>query len=664
MRKSAPGLSPFRFFITGTIVIISIFGKTLLMKNVVLALLLPLTAFAQQWGMDKLAEAEMKAAYNLANFTANENTGNYDVTHHTLEFTVDPAVQYITGSVTTTFTAKEEMGTITFEMSNTLTATSVTQNGNSLAFTQNSNAELVITLAATLPEGAQATVMVNYHGAPQDIEESFVAGEHNGTPILWTLSEPYGAKEWWPCKQDLNDKIESLDVYITAPSEYVSVSNGTEQSQQQNEDGTTTTHFHHSYPIPAYLVAIAVTNYTVFNQTAGSAPNTFPIVNYLYPETATESEAQLAVTPGIMDFYEDTFETYPFHTEKYGHAQCGFGGGMEHTTVSFMGHFGRNLVAHELAHQWFGDKITCGSWQDIWLNEGFATYLSGLVIEHLDGAESFRQWRRDRVLNITTETWGSVYVPEADSLDVARVFSSRLTYNKGAMVLHMLRQKLGEDVFYQAARNYLADDNLAYAYAKTPNLKAHLEDASGLDLTEFFNDWVYGEGYPTYHVDMATGAALEVTLTITQEQSHPSVSYFEGLVPIRFISATGDVYDTFVDNTFNGQQFNLTVPFEVADIQVNATFDIISAVDSALINGNHTALQDVKLYPNPTNGMLNVQLPQGVELENAAFYNTLGQKVLQTDVQLVWNVSGLAEGMYYLKLKTSKGTVNLKFTKR
>jgi aminopeptidase N len=633
------------------------------MKKLLLALLLPLATFAQQWGLDKLAEAEMKAAYSLANFTTNENTGNYNVTHHTLRFTVDPAVQYISGSVTTTFTAKEDMATVTFEMSNNLTATSVTQNGSSLTFSH-SNAELVINLPITLPQGAEATVTVQYNGAPQDIEESFVAGEHNGVPVLWTLSEPYGAKEWWPCKQDLDDKIESLDVYITAPSQYVSVSNGIEQSQQQNEDGTTTTHFHHSYPIPAYLVAIAVTNYSVFNQTAGSAPNIFPIVNYLYPETAAESEAQLAVTPDIMDFYEDTFETYPFHTEKYGHAQCGFGGGMEHTTVSFMGSFGRNLIAHELAHQWFGDKITCGSWQDIWLNEGFATYLSGLVFEHFDGVESFRQWRRDRVLSTTSETWGSVYVPAVDSLDVARVFSSRLTYNKGAMVLHMLRQQLGQDVFYQGVRNYLADESLAFAYAKTPSLKAHLEAASGADLTEFFNDWVYGEGYPTYLAIMANSSSTGVTLTLTQEQSHPSVSFFEGLVPIRFISATGQVYDTVVNNTFNGEQFDLDVPFEPADIQINATFDIISAVDSALINGNLATLANVRLYPNPTNGMLNLSLPDGVALHGAEMYNTLGQKVVQTGAQTVWNVSALAEGLYYLKLKTTKGTVSLKFTKR
>lgn len=635
------------------------------MKKLVRALLLmPVALFAQQQAFDNLVEAEMKAAYNIANFTANQNTGNYDVTHHTLEFTVNPAQQFITGSVTTTFTALENMGSVIFDMSNNLTATSVTHNGSNLSFMQNSNAELVITLPTTLNTGSEYTLTVNYNGAPFDEEDSFVAGEHNGTPVLWTLSEPYGAKEWWPCKQDLNDKVEGLDVYITAPSQYVSVSNGVEQSQQQNENGTTTTHFHHSYPIPAYLIAIAVTNYTVYNQTAGAAPNDFPIVNYIYPETAAESQALLDVTPGIMDFFEQTFETYPFHTEKYGHAQCGFGGGMEHTTVSFMGNFGRNLIAHELAHQWFGDKITCGSWQDIWLNEGFATYLSGLVVEHLDGAESFWSWRQDKVWDIVEENWGSVYVPQADTLNVGRVFSSRLSYNKGAMVLHMLRLKLGQDVFYQGVRNYLADSSLAYGYAKTPDFKAHLESASDLDLTEFFNDWVYGEGYPIYHVDMLPVAPFEALVTVTQQQSHPSVSYFEGPVPIRFVSATGQTYDFTVDNTTNGQQFTVYLPFNVADVQVNVTSDIISAYDTTTVNtSNSELLRGVKLYPNPVNNVLTAQVPYGIDITNSIFCNARGQEVMEGGNKTSWNVQSLESGVYFLKLNTTKGTVSLKFIK-
>ena len=638
------------------------------MKNFTFCIisLLGITAFAQQAQSDfnNMVEAEMKAAYNIANFTANQNTANYDVSHQTLEFEADPAEQYISGSITTTFTALENMGSITFDMSNNLNVSSVTKNGVNLTYTQNNNDELVITLPTTQSTGTSATITVNYSGAPWDEEDSFVSSEHNGTPIIWTLSEPYGAKEWWPCKQDLNDKIDSIDVYITAPSQYTSVSNGLELSQQENEDGTTTTHFKHNYPIPAYLVAIAITNYTVYTQQAGTAPNDFPIVNYLYPETLNESQASLGVTPAIMDFYEQTFETYPFSDEKYGHAQCGFGGGMEHTTVSFMGGFSRELVAHELAHQWFGDKITCGSWKDIWLNEGFATYLSGLVVEDMDGTDAFWNWKNDKLMHVTGATDGAVYLTDADTLDVNRIFSSRLSYNKGALVLHMLRYRLGNDIFYQAVRNYLADADLAYAYAKTPDFQAHLEEASGLDLNEFFNDWIYKEGYPSYHVNVAYAGNNQATVTVTQMQSHSSVTYFEGPVPVRLTSPTGQTFDFVVENTFNGQQFTIDIPFAIGSVEVNPNRDIISAYNTTTLdNESFTLSQGMRLYPNPASGQLNLEVAQGVTIESAAFYNTLGQKVLQAGSQATWDVSKLSTGVHFITVVTNQGTANLKFIK-
>jgi len=641
------------------------------MKNFTLLLagLFSLGCLAQNDDADlnTIVEAEMKSGLNLINFTANINTANYDVTHHTLEFTVDPAEQFVTGVVTTTFTALENMETITFDLDDNLTVSTVTKNGSVLSFDQNNNDELVITFPTIQTEGTEGTVVIHYSGAPSWEQEAFVAGFHGDQPVLWTLSEPYGAKDWWPCKQDLNDKVDDgVDVYITAPSQYVSVSNGVEQSQQPNGNGTKTTHFKHNYPIPAYLIAIAVSNYSVYTIQAGTAPNTFPIVNYIYPEFLPSVQSQLDSTVPIMDFYESTFETYPFHEEKYGHAQCGFGGGMEHTTVSFMGGFSRELIAHELAHQWFGDKITCGSWKDIWLNEGFATYLSGLVVENQDGDFEFRSWRFNRISSITAAPDGSVYLTDNDTLDSDRIFSSRLTYNKGAMVAHMLRFKLGGTAFYQALKNYLADANLAYGYAKTPDLQAHLEETSGVDLDEFFSDWVYNQGYPSYTADVLNtpGTAL---LTLSQVQSHPSVDFFEGPVPIRFYGMQGEVLDYVANHTENNQQFSIPVPFTISSLEVNADYDIISAgntVSLTLGTDKVSLPNSIKLYPNPTSGQLNLQLPTGIIIEQAVFYNILGQEVLKNDRgETSWNVNSLAGGVHFIKLITNQGSTQLKFVK-
>ncbi|MFP9114950.1 M1 family aminopeptidase [Flavobacterium sp. RHBU_3] len=612
----------------------------------------------------QLVESEMKSAYKSSNFVANANTGNYDVGHQTLEFTVDPNEYYITGKITTDFTAKQSMSTITFDLDDALTVTSVKQGTTSLSFTQNSNNELVITLPAVMAQGQQATVEVNYNGEPDANTDAIVTSYHSGSPILWTVSEPYGAKDWWPCKQDLNDKINGIDVYITAPSQYTAVSNGVEISQTLSGSNKTT-HFQHNYLIPAYLVAIAVTNYSVYTQTYNGTLGSFPVVNYLYPETQSTNQPMLAQTLNIMQFYEDTFEQFPFHTEKYGHAQWGVNGGMEHTTVSFMGSFGRELIAHEMGHQWFGDKITCGSWQDIWLNEGFATYLSGLVVEHQDGATSFTTWRQQKVNNITAYPNGAVYLTANDTLDENRIFSSRLSYNKGAMVLNMLRFKLGDTNFYQGIKNYLADANLAYGYAKTPDFQAHMETASGLNLDEFFNDWVYNQGYPTYTATVTPGGSGNVYVKLTQTQSHSSVTFFEMPVPVRLHGTSGQVYNTVLDNTYNNQQFNVVPGFTVQSIEVNPDYQIITGVNSGVlgtttINGNFSA----NLYPNPAATELNLNIPDGISITKATFYNALGQKVLETSTDTKWNVAQLSAGVHFITLETSAGTARLKFVKQ
>ncbi len=613
-----------------------------------------------------IIEAEAKSASNrIYNRTANLNTANYDVKYHKLEFTIDPSVASISGVVTTHFEAKEDMNQVTFDLANNMIVSQVLQSGNSLSFTQNSNDELVITLNQTVSQGQIGIVEITYSGVPQSTGfDSFESSTHNDDPVLWTLSEPYGSKDWWPCKQDLNDKIDSLDVYITTPQfnsdneEYVSVSNGLEQSQTISGFNKTT-HFKHEYPIPAYLVAIAATNYEVYSHTVPNNGNPFDIVNYVYPESLATAQASTGITVDIMNLFTNLFEEYPYASEKYGHAQFGWGGGMEHTTVSFMGSFGRNLIAHELAHQWFGDKITCGSWKDIWLNEGFATYLSGLVIEDFDGNSSFTTWKQQLVNNITSQVEGAVYLTDQDTTNVGRIFSGRLSYSKGSMVLHMLRKKVGDTDFYQGIQNYLSAPNLAYDYAKTPDFVTKMEAASGEDLTEFFNDWLYNQGYPSYNVQWNQPNENQVQIQLDQTQSHLSVSFFEAPVPIRMIGTNNEILDVVLDNTTNGEVFIETVNFNVSSLQFDPEFDLVSRNNTVTLGVSEPNLDlSLQLYPNPVQSELYIQKPSTLSISSIKIFDVLGRLVKETPYLNSVNIEALSSGLHFVRLETNKGIIH------
>jgi aminopeptidase N len=619
---------------------------------------------------DEILFAEKKSAASTMSMVVNPNTQNYDITYHKLEFTVDPAVYFISGKVTTTFKALINMNTVTFDLYKkvigSFAISSVKMNNVNLTFSYLSSHELRINLPTTLVADSFATVEITYSGVPANSGfDSFTTQTRpNGSKTLYTLSEPFGARDWWPCKQDLNDKVNSIDVYITTPSQYVAVSNGLEVSQTIIGSNKVT-HFHHNYPIPAYLICLAVTNYTVFNQTAGVAPNTYPIVNYIYPENFSASvQNQLAQTPLILDLFSNLFEIYPFHNEKYGHAQFGWGGGMEHTTVSFMNNFDRSLIAHEMGHQWFGDKITCGSWKDIWLNEGFATYLAALVIENFDGNTAFTAEKNGMINFITSQTGGALYLTDAEATSVNRIFDGRLSYNKGAMVLNMLRFKMGDTQFFQALRNYLADPNLAYKYAVTTDLKAHLENVYGQSLTEFFNDWVYNQGYPTYSIAAQNWGNGQVKITINQTQSNSSVSYFEMPVPIRLYDSGGQFHDVVVNNTTNGQEFFVSVPFSITSFDFDVNKNLISRNNTTTLGTDSLDVESaVVVYPNPSNNQITIQMPTNLELQKVIIYNGLGQQVGVYNKK-TFSIENYSSGIYIVIIQTSEGTYSKKITKK
>lgn len=591
-------------------------------------------------------------------------TGNYDLKYYRFEWSIDPAFYYIEGRATVYFeTLTDDFNEINFDFSDELAVNDVSYHGQSLTASAPEDYLLKIALPAPLAAGTLDSLTITYAGAPPSNGfGSFVQSTHAGTPVLWTLSEPYGAQDWWPCKNGLEDKIDSIDVIVTTPAAYRAASNGLLVAETAS-GASKTFHWKHRYPIVPYLVAIAVTNFAQYTDNVPlSNGTTLPMLNYVYPENLGNAQTGTANLVQVLQFYDSLFVTYPFSEEKYGHAEFGWGGGMEHQTMSFVTSYGWGLLTHELAHQWFGDMVTCGSWEDIWLNEGFATYLEGLSRERFP-SQVFTQWydwKLSKINSVTSAPDGSVRVD--DTTSVNRIFSGRLSYNKGAYLLHMLRWKLGDDDFFSGLRDYLAERQ--FDFAKTSSLQQHLEAVSGQDLDEFFADWFVGEGYPSYGVVWEQGSAGEVYIQLNQTTSDPSVGFFEMPVPILL---KGAGVDTLVrlEHTQNGELFSLNLPFEVTAVSFDPDLWLLSA-NNTVQKGDLTGLDEVLargrviIYPNPAADFVQVvfEINSQPNAFNWQVINTLGQVFksgTQSPGHATIEIKGLAPGLYRLIAQDTGG---------
>lgn len=612
-----------------------------------------------------LIEQERKAGENRALLRAGSRAlNNYDIKYHRLEWKVDPAVQDITGKVTTYFVPTSSILQMEFDLTVMLTVDSVVYHGSIVPATQLTGDILQVDMPGTLAAGVLDSVSVYYQGAPPTGTGmgAFATSTHAGVPVMWTLSQPYGAKDWWPCKQDLQDKIDSIDVFITHPSVYRASSNGILVSETPM-GSFTLTHWKHRSPIAAYLIAMAVTNYVVYTHSVPFDTTNTQIINYIYPEDSAALFPATYAAVGQMQLFDSLFGVYPFYRERYGHTEFGWGGGMEHQTNSFMGNFNFEIVAHELAHQWFGDYITCGSWHHVWLNEGFATYLSGLCYEHILPMY-WQLFKQNQVNKIVTEPDGSVYCD--DTVSISRIFNSRLTYSKGCMILNSLRWVLGDSLFFAGMRNYATDPALAFGFSRFDQFKAHMEAVSGQDLTWYFNDWYFGEGFPTYHIQWEVDASNQVTVQVNQIQSHSSVDFFEMPLPLYFKNATQDT-TVVINHTMNGEMFSFPLMFKPDTLKFDPEFWIISAFN--LVSGMLEPTPDhvLNIYPTVATSEIIVSLDKGYPGQTITITSAEGKMVLQQTLDNFKTsipVNTLARGVYQVTVRSNEVLITKKFIKQ
>lgn len=564
---------------------------------------------------------------------ASAASGNYKVGHYRLECQIDPAIRFIRGKVTATISLTANASSISFDLANELSVDSVVFRGARIGFSRPGDQSLVISFPTAVPANTRDSLTIFYQGVPPVAGfGSFSISSHAGVPGMWTLSQPFGAKDWWPCRAGLEDKADSIDIIVTTPEAYLAASNGMLRSNTA-ENGKRTVWWKHRYPVATYLVSISATNYVIQNDTIQLKDKVIlPLQQFAYPESATRWSTAIPMTRDIMRFFEDLVGPYPFRNEQYAHTQVGFGGGMEHQTNSSMGALNEVLLTHELAHQWFGDKVTCASWSNIWLNEGFAVLLNMLYFDKIFTKEYMDSYYQSHINFITQANGGSVFV--YDSTNANRIFDYRLSYLKGAWVLRMLQWKLGDTVFFRGLRSYLGDPALTYQFARTESLQYHLEKASGQNLSKYFKDWVYGEGYPSYQLKWLPLGASRVQVELNQVTSHPSVSFFALPVPILFRKAGKDSLVVF-DHIANGQRLSFDIGFLPDTVIIDPKRKLLSTNNTIARADANASVNGVKIFPNPVGSQFSILLTRFSDPDAyVTIHNAAGQLMYRNELQL------------------------------
>lgn len=623
---------------------------------IILTLLIGLIARAQQHqcALGKQS-AFVKQLAKTSSVSQTELMNQFDIKFHHLKLNVERTNTLISGSVITVAQViADKLDTFGLELHSNHTVDSVLdENNQPLNFNRVTNFIYVL-----MPNSKQkndwVSVQVFYHGDASVVASAAIGSGFSsqvsgrwGNRATWSLSQPYSAYEWFPCKQALQDKIDSVFVDVTTSAENKVGSNGILKQVVNLPDNKVKYAWESRYAIDYYLISVAVSDYIEYKTYAKVGSDSMPIIDYVYanPSALTTFKPVLDKTASMVTTFSNLFGKYPFWNEKYGHALAPFSGGMEHQTMTTIGVIDFNIVAHELGHQWFGDHVTCKTWSDIWLNEGFATYSEYLALEALDPSNAPLEMQQVHFYVMQQQGGSLIFT---DTTNVNRIFDSRLSYNKGAAVIHVLRFELNNDsLFFAFLKSY--QQKFAFSTASTVDFKNHLEEFTARDFTQFFNQWVYGQGYPTFNIRWnKLGDTLYIKSTEGVSSTTP---LFVTPLQLKIVTTSGDT-TIRLQQTANETWYKMALPNTVNSIVVdpnNWLFNSSSSTKDETITGiNEVIRKQITISPNPTNDLLFIENETG----KATVIDQLGRVVLDTQVkQGSVNVSALPPGIYVLQMQ-------------
>ncbi|GAA4358509.1 M1 family aminopeptidase [Hymenobacter saemangeumensis] len=635
------------------------------------------SAAARQCAAAHISTAQRQPLTTVAHRAKMER---YDVKYYKLDIALENNSRNVSGSTWIRLrVGSQALDSLAFELyqaplnspagTATLLIDSVVVNGRRSPGIRRAGSDATARLAQPAPAGSLVDARIYYRGtAPRGNSAAIgnalstatqyrMGGVNYPYNVTWSLSEPYSAHEWFPCKQVLTDKADSTDVWVTTTLPNKVGSNGVLVRTVTLPSNKVRYEWKSRHAIAYYLISVAVAPYVEYVNYANPAGGPrVPIVNYIYdPNALNYYRTEIDRTPGFIENFSTVAGLYPFADEKYGHSMAPLGGGMEHQTMTTQDGFDFTLTAHELFHQWFGDNVTCASWQDIWINEGFASYGEYLSLQAFATPADARGWM-DNSHTYAQRSSGSVFV--ADTNNVSRIFDYYLTYKKGAGVVHMLRFLLNDDAkFFRAIRTF--QSQYRHSTARTADLQRVFEAEAGRSLAGFFQQWFRGQGYPTFEVRWNQIGSTFV-MRVTETASMPAVTpFFDTDMEYRL---------NFSDGTNRVIRVRQGQPVENYSIPVNATVSSVTIDPNQwVMNLPSTPTRDVSLalsarraagaatlslYPNPCHEQLTlVDLPVGRATAEAL--DVTGRVVLRQAVESArpqLDTRSLAPGLYILRL--------------
>ncbi len=493
------------------------------------------------------------------------NQADFDVLHYAIHVNPNFSTESIVAAVD--YRVKSlvaALNRVDLNLRSELIVDSAKAGTTSLTFTHIANL-LSVNLPAAYSTNQEVSLSVYYHGVPYyDGSAGLRFSSQFGTDLCWTKATPFRSRYWWPCKDFPEDKADSLDLYLEMPDTYDVATNGLRLSQTNLGGGRKLEHWKHRYPICTYNVAFCISQYSKQISDWVYDTDTIPFYCYSLPGNGIALSNFCFYGPQALTALSDRFGVYPFMNEKMGHADFGWTGAMEHQTFCM---YATNfhdewVIAHESGHQWWGDMITCRTFNHIWLNEGFATYSEPLYFEATQGTAAYHNYMQ--TLRYTGA--GSIYV---EILTPAEIYNSSLSYDKGAWVLHMLRGVYGDSAFFRGIRDF-GNSGFRYGAATTEDFIDEFSASVGEDVSWFINEWIYGEGCPHYRFafDCRSNDTgwFDFTMWIEQIQSYPTT--FSMPIRMRLTSASGS-RDTSVWNDGRFAMYQTVVHDSITQVQLD-----------------------------------------------------------------------------------------------